>query len=46
MREPDFSIGEDVKLYRGDCLDILTELPDVDAVVPDMPYAVGVDYWG
>jgi len=33
-----------VKLYRGDCLDVLRRLPDesVDAVVTDPPYGVGL----
>lgn len=36
----------DVKLYRGDCLDVLRTLPDgsVDCVVTDPPYNVGYSY--
>lgn len=34
----------DVRLYQGDCLDILKTLPDgcVDAVVTDPPYGIGL----
>ena len=34
-----------IKLYRGDCLDVLKRLPSgtVDAVVTDPPYGVGFD---
>ena len=36
----------EVKLYHGDCLDILPTLDagSVDAVITDMPYGVGIDY--
>ena len=46
--EPDFRIGDDVLLYRGDCLSILPTLPDgcVDAVVTDPPYGTGFEYAG
>ena len=37
MRKPDFQIGEDVKLYLGDCLQILPELPD-GAIITDPPW--------
>lgn len=39
MREPDYQRG-DVKLYLGDCRDVLPHLSGVDAVVTDIPYAV------
>jgi len=36
-------VNEDVRLYLGDCLDVLRTLPDrsVDAVVTDPPYLTG-----
>ena len=42
MREPDWE-GGDVKLYLGDCFEILPELEpgSVDAVVTDPPYGTG-----
>ena len=43
MIKPDYE-DKNVKLYCGDCLDILPQLPDnsVDAVVTDPPY--GINY--
>jgi site-specific DNA-methyltransferase (adenine-specific) len=43
MREPTDTIGEDVRLYLGDCLDVLPCLPDgsIDAVMTDPPYSSG-----
>jgi hypothetical protein len=40
MTEPTDTIGEDVRLYRGDALAVLPTLPSasVDAVVTDPPY--------
>lgn len=37
-------MGGRVALYRGDCLDILTKLQPVDAVITDPPYASGGQY--
>ena len=36
-----------IKLYRGDCLDIMPSLPDnsVDLVVIDPPYNINKDHW-
>lgn len=31
-------------LYLGDCLDVLPILPQVDAVVTDPPYGIGLEY--
>ncbi len=41
-------MGDDVRLYCGDCLDLLPDLPDgaVDAVVTDPPYGVNLQYDG
>jgi len=36
---------DDVKLYLGDCLDILPTLGRVDAVITDPPYGVGFADW-
>lgn len=41
MRTPDYE-SPGVKLYLGDCLDVLPELSGVDAVVTDPPYGVGL----
>lgn len=35
----------DVKLYLGDCLDILPTLPKVDAVITDIPYGTTQCSW-
>jgi site-specific DNA-methyltransferase (adenine-specific) len=32
------------KLYHGDCLEIMPELPQVDLILTDPPYANGTDY--
>jgi len=42
---PDYA-APGVTLYRGDCLEVLRQLPEgaVDAVVTDPPYNVGLDY--
>lgn len=39
-------MSDDVRLYLGDCLDILRTMPDasVDAVVMDPPYGVEMNY--
>ncbi len=34
----------DATLYLGDCLEIIPYLKDVDAVVTDPPYGVGMQY--
>jgi DNA modification methylase len=36
----------DVKLYLGDCLEVMKSIPDksVDAVITDPPYNIGFDY--
>jgi site-specific DNA-methyltransferase (adenine-specific) len=34
----------DCTLHLGDCRDVLPALPNVDAVVTDPPYGVGLDY--
>lgn len=36
--KPTDTIGDDVRLYRGDCLAVLPTLGTVDAVVVDIPY--------
>jgi len=35
-----------VRLYRGDCVEVMQRLPDsfVDAIITDPPYGVGIDY--
>ena len=45
MRKPDYE-REGVRLFCGDCLEILPQLPDgcVDAVVTDPPYGIGFKY--
>lgn len=43
MRKPDYE-APGVKLYLGDCLEVLPELSGVDAVVTDPPYGVGFKY--
>jgi site-specific DNA-methyltransferase (adenine-specific) len=44
--EPTDTIGDDVRLYRGNALAVLPTLApgSVDAVVTDPPYGVGFDY--
>jgi site-specific DNA-methyltransferase (adenine-specific) len=45
--KPDWDSGDGhVRLYRGDCLDVLPRLPagEIDAVVTDPPYGVGFKY--
>jgi site-specific DNA-methyltransferase (adenine-specific) len=39
-------VTDDVRLYLGDCLDVLRDLPDgsVDAVVTDPPFGIGFKY--
>ena len=34
---------EGIKLYLGDCLEVLPTLGKVDAVVTDPPYGIGAD---
>jgi len=31
-------------LYQGDCTEVLDEIPEVDAVITDPPYNVGLEY--
>lgn len=40
---PTDTVGDDVRLYRGDCFDALWDQPDgsVDAIVIDPPYCAG-----
>ncbi len=38
--QPHYQRG-DVRLYLGDCREILPTLPKVDAVVTDPPYGLG-----
>ena len=40
------SVQSEVKLYLGDCLEILPTLADnsVDAVITDLPYGLNIDY--
>ena len=47
MLEPTDRIGPDVTLYRGDCLDVLPQLPpaSVDVVVTDPPYFVPATHY-
>jgi DNA modification methylase len=44
MREPYYA-DDLVTLYHGDCRDVLPELGDVDLVLTDPPYGVGVAAW-
>lgn len=39
-------LGDDVTLYRGDCMEFMRTQPDgaVDAVVTDPPYGIGFEY--
>ena len=39
-------MSDDVRLFRGDCLEVMRTLPAgcVDAVVTDPPYGIGFDY--
>ncbi|MDC6668814.1 hypothetical protein OEZ84_29195, partial [Leclercia adecarboxylata] len=36
--------AEGVTLYLGDCLEVLRDMPKVDAVITDPPYNVGLQY--
>lgn len=40
-------ISENIKLYKGDCLDVLKSIPDnsVDVVVSDIPYGISYSKW-
>ncbi len=43
MREPTWQSDDgSIRLYHGDCLDILSELGPVDAVITDPPYGVNL----
>lgn len=42
---PTDTIGDDVKLYRGDALQVLPTLAAVDAVVTDPPFGVRSEDW-
>lgn len=37
----------EVKLYNGDCLEIMKQMPDnsIDLIVTDPPYNIGIDKW-
>lgn len=39
-----FFIDDWVTLYNGDCCDILDHMPEVDAIITDPPYNVGLKY--
>lgn len=42
MRQPDWQSDDGaIRLYQGDCLELLPELSGVDAVVTDPPYGIG-----
>lgn len=41
---PTDTIGDDVALYRGDCLAVLPTLGSVDAVVTDPPYGIVAEF--
>lgn len=43
IMKPTWESG-DVKLYLGDCLDIMPRLEKVDAVITDPPYGNGTHY--
>ncbi len=45
MTQPTYENG-DVKLWLGDCLEILPGLSGIDAVVTDPPYGIGFKYEG
>lgn len=36
---------KDIKIYLGDCRDILPHLEPVDLVLTDVPYGIGKDEW-
>ena len=38
---------ENIKLYNGDCLEVMKDIPDgsVDMVMTDMPYNVSQNEW-
>lgn len=49
LPKPDWQTDDGaVRLYRGDCLELLPKLPSgcVDAVVTDPPYGIGFEYIG
>lgn len=47
VRKPDWATEDGaVQLYCGDCLEILPELGQVDAVVTDPPYGIGYSHGG
>ena len=37
----------EIKLYKGDCLDIMTTIPDksIDAIITDPPYGTTACKW-
>lgn len=41
MNNKVFSVGRHGKIYYGDCLEILSEIPPVDCVIADPPYMIG-----
>lgn len=45
MIKPTDTIGDDIRLYRGDCREVMASLADgeIDAVVTDPPYGIGRD---
>lgn len=43
MIEPTDTIGDDIRLYRGDCLAVLPTIETVDAIVTDPPYGINRD---
>lgn len=43
MRQPDYE-RDGIRLYCGDCLEIMPHVGRVDAVVTDPPYNYGKNY--